>query len=259
MKDFDKIVASCCSFDVVYENIDQVTEEEYREIRNNWIGASDSSKLLNVNPFPNGSREDLIEEKVNGIYDESIGKKASVRMGKDIEEVILKKVQEFFGRDDYFVNKPKDMYGDKDSGLGINFDSLAVYNDFVAFPIEIKAVTKYGRKYYNFYNSTYCQKDGVWQEERKPVINTHIRANHYTEMAHEIGIPVYYYTQLQQQMMAVDASIGFLAALDVDNWDLHLFKVPKNEALWTNLKLIGKETTLKIRTIKKLKEEKGTE
>ena len=259
MKDFDKVVKQGCYFKVVYPDIDKVTEEIYREIRRNWIGASDSSKLLNLNPFPNSTRDDLIQEKVTGEYNEEIGKKASVRMGKDIEEVILKKVQEFFGKDDYVVDKPKDMYGDEESGLGINFDAVAIYSDFVAFPIEIKAVTKYGRKYYDFSKSGYYQKDGEWQTPRDVNIYTHIPANHYTELAKEYGIPLYYYSQLQQQMMALNASVGFLAAMDVDNWDLHLFKIPKNECLWTDLKLMGKETTLKIKTIRKIKEQKDTE
>ena len=259
MKDFDKIVAANCYFEIVYPDIDKVDETKYREIRQNWIGASDSSKLLNLNPFPKSTCDDLITEKVTGEYNEEIGRKASVRMGKDIEEVILKKVQEFFGKDDYYVDKPKDMYGDPESGLGINFDSIAVYSDFVAFPIEIKAVTKYGRKYYDFSKSNHYQKDGEWQPTRETDIYTHIPANHYVELAKELGIPLYYYTQLQQQMMAVNASIGFLAAMDVDNWDLHLFKIPKNECLWTDLKLRGKEATLKIRTIRKLKEAKATE
>jgi hypothetical protein len=259
MNDFDKIVQQCCSFEVVYPNIDQVSEKEYQQIRQDWLGASDSSKLLNLNPFPNSTREDLIQEKVTGTFDESIGLKASVRMGKDIEEVILKKVQEFFSEDGYTVDKPKDMYGDPESGLGINFDSLAIYSDFIAFPVEIKAVTKYGRKYYDFNKSEYYQKEGKWQPKREVKLNTHIPANHYTELAHEYGIPLYYYTQLQQQMMAVNASIGYLAALDVDNWDLHLFRIHRNDCLWSDLKLLGKETTLKIRTMRKLKEEKGTE
>ena len=66
MKDFDKVVEQGCYFKVVYQDIDKVTEEIYREIRRNWIGASDSSKLLNLNPFPNSTREDLVQEKVTG-------------------------------------------------------------------------------------------------------------------------------------------------------------------------------------------------
>ena len=57
-------------FKIIHKNIDQATEEEYVQIRMQGFGASDSSKLLNCNPFPNGTRMHICIEKATGVHDE---------------------------------------------------------------------------------------------------------------------------------------------------------------------------------------------
>lgn len=267
---FNNFVSEVCKvngFDIAYENIDQVSEKDYQQIRMDWFGASDSSKLLDINPFPKGSSTDLLHEKLTGEVDESIGKKASVRMGKDIEEIILKKLQEVFNHTkECWIDKPVHMYGNFNNHLGINFDAVLVNfidNNYGVIdrptPVEIKSVTKYGRKYYDFNKSKMYQKDGEWikRDLEEPLINV---TTSIKDSADLYGIPVYYYTQLQQQMLALNSNIGLLAAMDVDNWDIHIFVIKKDdlvreqllkfsERLWGQLKI--------TKEIRKLKETKN--
>lgn len=262
-EEFNKYVTEVCeknNFIVAYENIDQVSEEEYKQIRMDWFGASDSSKLLDVNPFANGSSTDLLHEKITGETDDSIGKKASVRMGKDIEHIILNKLQEAFHHtEECWLDKPIHMYGCEKNHLGINYDAVLV--DFVerqpdrAIPIEIKAVTKYGRRYYDFSKAKLYQKDGVWEEREIPTPTMNVSTS-IKDAADLYGIPVYYYTQLQQQMIGLGAQLGLLAAMDVDNWDINVFVIKRDplcvellekfsERMWQQLK-----TTKEIRKMK---------
>lgn len=266
---FNEFVSEVCevnNFSIAYEHIDQVSEEDYQQIRMDWFGASDSSKLLDVNPFPKGSSVDLLQEKLTGEVDESIGKKASVRMGKDIEEIILRKLQEAFDHTkECWLDKPVHMYGNFNNHLGINFDAVLVNfvdNNYGVIdrpvPVEIKSVTKYGRKYYDFNKSTIYQKDGDWKERipENPIMNT---TTSIKDAADLYGIPVYYYTQIQQQMLALNSDLGLLAAMDVDNWDIHIFVIKKDdlvreqllkfsERLWEQLK-----TTKEVRKLKETK------
>lgn len=240
-------------FKIVYKDIDQVSEEEFKQIRMDWFGASDSSKLLDVNPFPNGTKKDLVKEKLTNEVDESIGKKASVRMGKDIEHIIMDKVEKYlrtFHNKPLAIIKPSNMYGMYESMLGTNFDGVYVTPDIV-FPIEIKAVTKYGRKYYDFKKSCAYQIEGEWQPNR-PIVEV-CQGTDYENIAHSLGIPVYYYTQTQQQILTAGSNFALLAVMDVDNWDIHIFYIPRNESCIQELINTGTEEALKIRTIKKLK------
>lgn len=255
----DQLAEICArqEFIVVKKDIDLVSEEEYAQIRMDWFGASDSSRLLDVNPFPKGTFEDLIHEKLTNEVDESIGKKASVRMGKDIEDLIMEKCKLPFKNSVYHpihIFKPTYMYGNLKNHLGCNFDGVALIPDNKAFPIEIKAVTKYGRKYYDFTKSKYYQKDGEWQEPRE--FFGEFEGDTIEDRAHSIGIPVYYYTQLQQQMMLLNSPIGFLAAMDVDNWDVHIFIVLKDSSVWEELKQRSLLGWTRISTTRKIKEEK---
>lgn len=232
-------------FKIVHENIDQVSEEEYIQIRMQGFGASDSSKLLNCNPFPNGTRMDLCKEKATGIYDESIGKKASVRMGKDIEHIILDKVWDIFLEKHGYcaVLKPPHMYGNEHH-LNINYDGLLVHQDGGTTAVEAKAVTKYGRKYYDFSKAFLYQKDGKWHiNENAPdkysgVISSNI-PEHCIEVAKHYGVPVYYYTQVEQQSLGTNTPFDYLAVMDVDNWDIYIFKIYKDEFTREQLNLQG--------------------
>lgn len=247
-------------WEVYFEHIDKVSDEEYARIRTETFGASDSSRLLNVNPFANGTLEDLIKEKVTGVYDESIGLKPSVRMGKDIEHIILQKVQELFEREVY---KPYNMYKDKNSGLSVNFDGVMEEEDELV-PIEAKAVTKYGRIHYDFLKTTYQQLNGEWQPKMqvnlKPLLDQTKFDNiqeYIKALAKEYGIPVYYLTQVQQQMIALGSSKGYLVVMDVDTWNVNVFTVYRDNTIIKELSSLGSAYYIKLQMMKKKSLEKN--
>lgn len=203
-------------------NTNKMTDEEFSLYRCEGFGASDSSILLGVNPFPNGDLTSLIIQKADKITLNEIGKKASVRMGKDLEKMIIKwanklKIQKGS------IYKPTSMFKHP-GGLLVNFDG--VFSDTFV-PIEIKVVTKYGRRYYDF--SKAFMRTSLGETKKYLILNDtkdieDIR-EHCIVNAKEHGIPVYYYTQLQQQMLALGVSYGYLCVLDVEEWELAVFKV----------------------------------
>lgn len=240
------------NWETAYEDIDKVSEEEYVKIRMDYFGASDSSKLLEVNPFSLDPLKELINEKLTGKVDETISKKASVRMGKDIEPIILKKAANLLKIDIY---KPKNMYKDKYTILATNFDGVS--EDFI--PIEAKAVTRFGRKYYNFLNAEYNTNQGEAYEKPilpKPELSIESFENiqaYITKMAEYYGVPVYYYTQIQQQILALNSQEGFLAVLDVENWDMHIFRIYKDDVTIQEIRTRGSIYGIKLNIMKENK------
>ena len=239
---------------IVVKDIDQVDEQEYIMARMDWLGASDSSKLLNVNPFPDGKFENLVEEKILKVSNPLINKKAVVRMGKDLEPMIIDKINKFLETKDIFMHiyKPVNMYGDTITHLGCNFDGILFSDTEILMPIEIKTVSKYGRKYYDFTKSTYYQQEGEWQT-RPELEEPDYSPEEYENIAHYYGIPVYYYTQLQQQLKLLNKPYGILGVLDVENWDIHLFKIPSNKFLWNELTKAAYLAWMQIDTARKIK------
>lgn len=230
------------TYKVAIENVCDLNEEEFIEVRRNSFGASDSSKLLGVNPFPNSSIENLMDEKVSGDFDDSISKKAIVRMGTDIEHIILKyciAIIKVIHGEEYTIFKPKDMYVN-DNFLSINFDGVAVKentnNDFL-FPVELKSTT-YGRKYYQFdkacFNTTHGKLETDFRDVTKfrDILITETLEEYVTKGAEHYGIPVYYFTQIQQQMDAIEnCEFGYLGVMDVNNWEVYLFKIFKHDEI----------------------------
>lgn len=256
MNDLNKTLDKICKvgyikFDVVFENITSIPEDEYQQARMDWLGASDSSKLLNVNPFSEHPYDDLVDEKAYKKIDEEIGKKASVRMGKDLEPLIIQKLQDVFSN----LIKPANMYGNKEHGLEVNFDGVMIDEEhLLGIPVEIKTVTKWGKKYYDLSKAFISQEDGVWQQTNiyTPTLLDQDTQISYEEAAEHYGIPVYYYTQLQQQMMALNSNTGYLAILDTDKWNVHIFFIAKQQKCWDELCEKGKVAITKIRTIRSL-------
>lgn len=247
-------------FIIVYKDIDLAPEEKFAQIRMMGLGASDSSKLLNVNPFPNGTSDDLIKEKVTGRYDESIGKKASVRMGKEIEHLILTKSEQLIQAD---VIKPTDMYGNLQTHLTINFDGVVLPPSIPAFPLEAKACTMYGRKYYDWNKSEIFTLDGELQPQKPKIepfdpVTIESIADYCRQASAYYGIPVYYYTQLQQQILGLGSDFGFLSVLDVANWDMHLFRVHASLIVQNALKNKATKLWALIQTKKDLLKPKET-
>lgn len=202
---------------VKVEHIDQVSEEEYAMLRKESFGGSDSSILCGVNLYK--TLNQLIKEKnCKYITDEEkeVGNKAIVRKGKDLEPIILDKAAQELGIE---INKPTAMFEFKEEPiLTLNYDGIAEENQ-VLIPIEAKLVSKYGEKYYN--------KDKTLEENKE--VDMKIEGDsleaHIKRKALRIGIPAYYYTQVQQEIMGLNAPYGYLAVLFDDSWTFKLYLV----------------------------------
>ena len=210
--------------EVYIENIDEVIEEsneKFAMLRRNGLGGSDSSSVLGVNPYT--SRSQLIEQKARDTLTEeekAVGEKVAVRKGRDLEPLIIKKTEKAVNDK---VFKPKDMYRFKDfPWLTMNFDGVSRLDDQFYYPNEIKVVTMYGQKYYNFNKAFYDEVSGmvaIPENYAASEINT------IETKAMQYGIPPYYYTQLQQEMMALNAPYGLLSVLRDSDWRLFIFYI----------------------------------
>lgn len=221
------------NIEIDISNIDQYPNEEYALLRKNGLGTSDSSIVLGVNPYK--TRSDLIAEKCRDYLTEEeleVGDKSAVRKGRDLEPMIIYKHSQIMDR---HVIKPIDMYRHKDyPHIKFNFDGVLdkLYNDdgtYQYIPDEIKVVTIYGMKHYQFDKAFFREHKGFgiipphYEEEN---INIEGKANMY-------GIPPYYYTQLQQQIFGLNAPYGFLTVLNEKNWEINSFFV------WRDQKVIN--------------------
>ena len=202
------------------KNIDQVSEEEYAMLRKESFGGSDSSILCGVNLYK--TMEQLIKEKnCKYITDEEkeIGNKPIVRKGRDLEPIILDKASKELGIE---VHKPTAMFVFKEEPiLTLNYDGVGEENE-ILIPIEAKLVSKYGEKYYNK-DKTIKENKDVDMKVEGDSLEAHIKRK-----ATRIGIPAYYYTQVQQEMMGIDAPYGYLAVLFDESWDFKLYLVKKD-------------------------------
>ena len=213
--------------DVAVENIQALDHEQYALLRKNFFGASDSSILCNVNLYK--KLDELIVEKNNKFLtdeEKAVGEKPIVRKGYDLEPIILDKAEAELGTE---VFKPVDMYKFKDvDGLSVNYDGVCIINDTL-IPVEAKLVSKYGEKYYNK-TVTIDDAKNLTDEVLDPELENHIK-----KKALKLGIPAYYYTQVQQEMAGLKAPYGYLAAMFDETWTFKLFLVPRDEFVITGI------------------------
>lgn len=207
----------------IVTDVTKLTNEEYGLIRKDSLGASDSSVVLGVNLYKN--KDQLITEKRNKTITEEekeIGKKPAVKKGKDLEPFVLDK---FVKATNIPIVKPPFMYKHKEyTCLTTNFDGVGVENSII--PIEAKIVTKYGEKYYK--KQLPLNKEMVVETKTSDVVE------HIKYWADKCGIPPYYYTQVQQQILFLDSKdyktpYGYLACIFDDSWDFVYFFVPRDE------------------------------
>lgn len=231
--------------EIVVQNIDQFVNEDYALLRKNGLGTSDSSALLGVNPFT--SREELIAEKVRNYITEEekgIGDLTNVRKGRDLEPLIIQKHEKYMGST---IIKPIDMYRHKEFPyLTINFDGVTGTPEQY-IPDEIKVVTMYGEKYYDRTKAFFNEKTGFTQILEDPSQHNwsiETKAAYY-------GIPPYYYTQLQQQILGLNAPFGYLSVLFDKSWDLYSFYV------WRDDKVISALITEGYKVWQKILERRG--
>ena len=212
--EFEKLEEVC--------NASELSEEEYALIRKDSFGASDSSILCNVNLYK--KLDQLIAEK-NCKYiteeEKEISKKPAVRMGRDLEPLILKSFAE---RHQVTVEKPVMMYRVKEFPyLTINFDGISsdLEPGDTKIPIEAKCVTRFGARYYN--KTRDAKQVKAMEITQRGDIQDHIK--YYADRC---GIPAYYYTQVQQQLLGTDAPYGYLTALFIETWEFVDFVVPRD-------------------------------
>jgi hypothetical protein len=201
-------------------------QELFAMIRREGFGASDSSVLLGVNPFPDGKIDKLIEQKRSPVVTEAemaIGRLVNVRKGSDLEPIIMRKFEEQFKLTPDRLIKPDDMYRIGDTPLTVNYDGILELPPY-RVAVECKYVSAYGGKYYK-------QEKAVQQGKPLPlgkdledfgVVVDHV---YLMKRAEEAGIPIYYYTQIQQQLLGLNAPWGYLAALFDKDWELYVFLV----------------------------------
>lgn len=245
---------------VAVKNASTLPAEEFAKIRRNGFGGSDSSILLNVNPFKT-LRELIIQKASSEVSEEekAIGKLSAVRKGNDLEPLVIKKTSEVM---DCKILKPDDMYRFKDFPyLTMNFDGIAILpkghkyakyaNHHGYIPNEIKVATIKGQSHYNVGLSVYSEARlyyGVepWQLDLVPLNDEQLKTWSIEKKAEYYGIPAYYYTQLQQEMMALDSEAGILTALFEVDWHIHTWLVYKDPIVWNSLKIEGYKADLEV-------------
>lgn len=212
----DDLIKKQCPHLVEIFKVDELLEkndEQYALIRHVGFGASDSSKLLDINPY--NTLDELLKEKRNlKPVDDVVKYKATVRKGKELEDFIMNKVSKILGIEIY---KPAIMYGYKDTRLTVNFDGVSPIDTYL-IPVEIKLCSPYGRKYYDF-------RHAITEDIKNPNFKVSLDELKLigTRSVDACGYPNYYYSQLQQQMLFLDAPFGILGVLDDQNWTIELF------------------------------------
>lgn len=209
---------------VYYKNIADVKEEEYVLIRKNSIGASDVASMLGVG-FSTPEEVLAIKAIPYATPEElEISEKPNVRKGKDLEPLILTKYVE---HTKFICEKPRDMY-EIVPGLTVNYDGTRVDRQAGSYiPVEIKYVSMYGIKYWK------RDLENVVVECPKTAYSGNCTvAEHLEKAAAACGIPVYYYTQIQTQMLGLKAPYGDLCALFDKDWNIQIYRVPADPYFW---------------------------
>lgn len=242
----DNLIKNKCPYLTEIFKVDELLEkndDQYALLRNVGFGASDSSKLLDINPY--NTLDELLKEKRNlrPVKDE-IKYKATVRKGKELEDLIMKKVSKIL---EIEIHKPAIMYGYKDTRLTVNFDGVSNINN-ILIPVEIKLCTQYGRKYYDFRRA--ITEDIKTNDFKIKLDDLKLKG---TRSIDTCGFPNYYYTQLQQQMLFLEAPYGILGVMDDQNWTMELFLVYKDEDIQRAIQVAEVKHRWNLHTLNEIK------
>ncbi len=217
--------------DIKIDNIDKLPEEEYAMVRKESFGGSDSSILCGVNLYKNMTQ--LIKEKNSKFLtdeEKEVGNKPIVKKGRDLEPIILNKASELLNTEIY---KPTAMFMFKEEPiLTLNYDGIVRLEDKL-IPVEAKLVSKWGEKYYNK-DKTIEDNMDVDMKVEGDSLEAHIKRK-----ATRIGIPAYYYTQVQQEMMGLNAPYGYLAVQFDESWDFKLYYIKADSFVQNKIKDIA--------------------
>lgn len=218
----------------------QHDKEAFILLRRESFGASDSAALLGVSPFTDIPT--LIEQKcTKGVTKEEleVGEKENVRKGADLEPLILQKFEEWSGFETY---KPDAMYRiELYPWLTVNFDGI-IKLDKTYIPVEAKFVSAYANKYWLRDKAINRPHEGFPMRCAGRDMKTHIE-----DTAASYGIPPYYFTQVQQQLLALSAPFGYLIGLFDKGWEIKVYKIFADTATQNALLDVSKETWEKIK------------
>lgn len=226
-------------------NVSDFKGEDFTLIRRDGFGTSDSSVLLGVNPYKTLS--ELIDEKATATISEqekALSKNVAIRKGNDLEPLIIDKFSKQFKQATW---KPMDMYEHNDYPyLKFNFDGVTGEPN-AYYPAEIKVITARGEKNYNPERAFYIEGQGlIFEPEDVSESNMSIE-----NKAHYYGIPPYYYTQLQQEILGTGAKFGYLCTLPERSWDLVVYKVYRDEHTINAIKINGYKAWQKVMALRK--------
>ena len=226
MNSIDERIAKQCDLIVVHDNMAELSRTDktaFAILRRNGFGASDSSILLGVNPYEKGV-DNLIEQKcLKELTPEEIrvSELPSVRKGSDLEPLILQKFEDWAN---IGLRKPEPMYKLKDEPqLTVNFDGVAeIQNQFI--PVEAKCVSSFAHKYWDLRKSI----PNIFGGTKYQVGGKNVK-DHIEQVSSFIGIPPYYYTQVQQQLLALKADFGYLVGLFEKDWNIHVYRIYRDD------------------------------
>ena len=239
----EQVLKNCV---IIKEDVDKLNAEEFTMLRRCGLGASDSSVILGLHGAWK-TQDQIIAEKIitEGITEDeaAVSEIVNVRKGRDLEPLILKKASDKL---DALVYKPTTMYGIKDTPLLINYDGVACIDNVNIIPVEAKFISQYGEKYYD------RSKDMSREALANKIARNDQTNPHFTieEKAAISGVPSYYYTQVQQQMMGLNAPYGILAALHDKDWTLRLYFIPKDHLVQSHIKIEGFKLWQRILRVK---------
>lgn len=239
----DTALADMLDLDIICDNAYELAQENndsFVLLRKNGFGASDSSILLGVNPWK--KIPDLVKDK-RTMYvtpeDRKIGELENVRRGNDLEDVNLKKFAKWADTSCY---KPNAMYRSNDYPyLTVDFDGI-IYLEPYYIPVEAKYVSLYALKYWVPGKSIATLIGGTQYTCAGADLKSHIE-----EAAALYGIPPYYYTQLQHQMLLCGAPFGYMSVIFEKGWEHRVFKVFRDDYAVQQLIEIGAATWKEVR------------
>ena len=214
MNDLDTLLAERCS--IVVPDTSILSQEEFALARRVGLGASDISVVLGLQSQWKTAGDIILNKLESGYTEEEqmVSRKTNVRIGRELEPMVLDIASETVGP----LIKPKPMYRPNEYPyLTINYDGVTSVGQ-IGIPVEAKVCTLYGDKYYNF------KKADNFEQRRQ---STGCRIQEVCkEAAEQYGIPVYYYAQVQQQMLGTDAEWAWLAVLRLKDCKVYLFRIP---------------------------------
>lgn len=225
MLDIHSVINEQGILDIAHPNMAELSKTDnamFAMVRRSGLGASDASVYMGVNQWI--SVEDLIKEKQSIGYtdhEREVSEKENVRKGKDLEPLILGKFEEQMG---IKVYKPDPMYRIiMHPQLTINFDGVIIM-DKQPIPVEAKYVSPWADKYWD---RSKCIK--TLFEGSPKITGGSTMVDHIKDEASLYGVPEYYYTQVQQQMLGLNAPFCYFAVLFDKGWEFGVYKIFKDQ------------------------------